>query len=238
MQKTYLITGANSDIGAELCRMALQSGNRVIALYHVNRSRLDALSEYGDALTPVVTDFTSGSSVEKFINDNKHILEGVDSLISLAAKRDKIQYGGISADNLMDHFLVNVIPHVLLMQFLGSRMAERGWGRIVFGSSIGVKFGGGDDSYCYSLSKYAGEIVPKIAKKWSASNVLTNIVRIGVTDTEAFRLIGADAVKLRSNFVPMKRLAQPKEIADTIFWLASDKNTYITGQTIAVSGGE
>jgi len=238
MEKTYLITGANSDIGAEVCRMALQSGNRVIALYHVNRSRLDGLSEYGDALTPVVSDFTSGCGVEGFISDNKHILKGVDSFVSLAAMRDKVQFGEITAGDLMDHFSANVIPHVLLMQFLGPYMVDRGWGRILVGSSIGVRFGGGDDSYCYSLSKYAGELIPKIAKKWSASNVLTNIVRIGITDTKAFRSIGTDRVLSRSNLVPMQRLAQPKEIADSIYWLASEQNTYITGQTIAVSGGE
>ena len=52
------------------------------------------------------------------------------------------------------------------MQFLGAQMALKQWGRIVIGSSIGVKFGGGDDSYCYSLSKMASELIPKAARSF------------------------------------------------------------------------
>ena len=109
---------------------------------------------------------------------------------------------------------------------------------MVIGSSIGVKFGGGDDSYCYSLSKIAGELIPKVAKNWSAFDVLVNVARIGVTDTEALRAIGDSGVMARSKLIPMKRLAQPEEMASTIYWFASEQNTYVTGQVIPISGGE
>ena len=74
--------------------------------------------------------------------------------------------------------LIYTIPLVLTIQELGNTMSDNGYGRIVIGSSIGIKFGGSNNSFCYSLTKLASEILPKISKNWVASNVLSNVVRI------------------------------------------------------------
>ena len=134
--------------------------------------------------------------------------------------------------------LLNTIPTILLIQYLGNSMSKKGWGRIVVGSSIGVKFGGGIDTYCYSVTKYATELIPSISKQWYENNVLVNVVRIGVTDTRKFREIGEDRIEKRVKLVPMQRLAKVEEIAKSIYHLGSAENTYITGQIVAVSGGE
>ena len=117
-------------------------------------------------------------------------------------------------------------------------MSKKGWGRIVVSSSIGVNFGGGERTYCYSITKYASELIPSIAKKWSENNVLVNVVRIGATNTEKFREIGKQEIENRRKLIPMQRLAESKEIGKAIYWLGSDENTYITGQIIPISGGE
>ena len=83
-------------------------------------------------------------------------------------------------------------------------MKKQGYGRIVIGSSIGVKFGGGIKSYCYSLTKFASEILPQISKSWVASNVLSNIVRIGVTNTSSMQ---NENLVQRCNLIPIKRPA-------------------------------
>ena len=59
---------------------------------------------------------------------------------------------------------MNTIPSVLAVQELGEAMSEQGYGRIVIGSSIGVKFGGGIKSYCYSLTKFASELLHKFRR--------------------------------------------------------------------------
>ena len=51
----------------------------------------------------------------------------------------------------MEHYTVNTIPLVLTIQELGNTMSDNGYGRIVIGSSIGIKFGGSNNSFCYSL---------------------------------------------------------------------------------------
>ena len=166
------------------------------------------------------------------MNINKHQIK---AFISLASLRKNVQYGKISITDLNDHFFVNTIPSVLAVQELGEAMSKQGYGRIVIGSSIGVKFGGGLKSYCYSLTKFASELLPQISKSWVASNVLSNIVRIGVTDTSSMQ---NENLVQRCNLIPIKRPASPIEIANFLVWLNSDKNTYISNQLIPISGGE
>ena len=83
--------------------------------------------------------------------------------------------------------------------------------------------------------KLASEILPKISKNWVASNVLSNVVRIGVTNTSSMR---SEDLSLRSDLIPIKRPANPIEIASFLVWLGSNENTYISHQVIPISGGE
>jgi len=235
-QRTVLVTGANSDIGAELCRYFLDNGDNVIAMIN---SSSDNLEELSNRLSEIVKlDFSNSVNVENFIKNRDELLSSIDIFISLASVRKSVNYGSISSSDLISHFTINTIPTILLIQYLGNSMSKKGWGRIVVGSSIGVKFGGGIDTYCYSVTKYATELIPSISKQWYENNVLVNVVRIGVTDTRKFREIGEDRIEKRVKLVPMQRLAKVEEIAKSIYHLGSAENTYITGQIVAVSGGE
>ena len=118
-------------------------------------------------------------------------------------------------------------------------MLERKWGRILNCSSIGVKFGGGGNSYNYAFSKNCLEFIPNAHKEWANRNVLINNLRIGVTNTKIHKRMRRQAnIKKRINLIPMKRMAQPKEIANYIINSVIDENSYMTGQTINISGGE
>ena len=88
------------------------------------------------------------------------------------------------------------------------------------------------------MTKYASELIPNIAKKWAKNNVLYNVVRIGVTDTKRMRNDGENKLRKRAGMGPMQRPASPAEIANLVYWLSSDQNTYITGETVSISGGE
>jgi len=235
-QRTVLVTGANSDIGAELCHYFLDNGDNVIAMVNSSSDNLEKLS---NRLSEIVKlDFSNSVNVENFIKNRDELLSSIDIFISLASVRKSVNYGSISSSDLISQFTINTIPTILLIQYLGNSMSKKGWGRIVVGSSIGVKFGGGMDTYCYSVTKYATELIPSISKQWSENNVLINVVRIGVTDTRKFREIGKDKIEKRVKLVPMQRLAKVEEIAKSIYYLGSAENTYITGQIVAVSGGE
>lgn len=133
---------------------------------------------------------------------------------------------------------VGALSNFILMGSIGPAMAQRGWGRIVIGSSIGVKFGGGVDSFAYALANHASEFLPRSVRDWTASRVLTNVVRIGVTNTPLHNSFPDRDFQQRVKLVPLKRAATTAEIAGFITWYGSEQNTYVSGQTVAISGGE
>jgi len=234
--KWTLVTGASSDIGLETIKLLLKKNELVWGIYKSNFSKLESLKKkYTKNLFLSKYDFLELEELNSYINEIKKFRHSIKSFISLASLRNSVKYGEISISDLMKHYTVNTIPLVLTIQELGNTMSDNGYGRIVIGSSIGIKFGGSNNSYCYSLTKSATEILPNISKNWVASNVLSNVVRIGVTDTLSMR---NEDLSLRSNLIPIKRPANPIEIANFLIWLGSDENTYISHQIISISGGE
>ena len=234
----YLITGANSDIGVAWIQKIVDSGGSVIAVHRNLGSKLASISHnYPSSVDLYKLDFSDYKQVDNLLYLVEERKNEVDSFISLAALREETPYEKISRIDLMKHFEVNVVPTVFIVQKLGESMSQRDWGRIVIGSSIGVKFGGGTSSFCYSFTKHCSEFIPNIAKKWSKNNVLYNVLRIGVTTTSTMQKRGTD-LKQRTKLIPMQRLAKPEEVAKQIHWLASEYNTFVTNQIISIAGGE
>jgi len=236
--KIFLITGANSDIGVACIRKIVDSGDAVIAVHRRLGSNLSSLhSKYHSKIELVKFDFSNDSQIGGIIEFVEKRKNKIDSFISLAALREEIPYEETSRTDLIRHFQVNVVPNVFIVQKLGESMSQRGWGRIVIASSIGIKFGGGTSSFCYSMTKHCSEFIPNIAKDWSKNNVLYNILRIGVTNTSSIKKNKSD-LQQRTMLIPMQRLAEPEEISKQIHWRDSGDNTFITNQTISISGGE
>jgi 3-oxoacyl-[acyl-carrier protein] reductase len=236
---TFLITGANSDIGIAVIRQILKSGGRVIGIHRSLSEDLSRIKKENQSSVELLeVDFLERRRVDWFLNEISNNRHDIDSLITLAALRVEIPYGELSRDQLVQHFEVNVVSPVLITQAVIKGMRKKKWGRILIGSSIGVKFGGGTSTFPYSLTKHCSEFVPNSARKWAKDNVLYNVLRIGFTDTSTMRAGDPNSFESREALIPMARAANVEEIAHTIYWLASDQNTYITMQTISVAGGE
>jgi 3-oxoacyl-[acyl-carrier protein] reductase len=117
-------------------------------------------------------------------------------------------------------------------------MVRRGWGRIVNVSSIWGKISKAHRA-SYSASKFAIDgMTVALAAEHTADGVLANSVAPGFIDTELTRSIlsESDRAALIAE-VPARRLGQPDEVARLVRWLASEENTYISGQNIAIDGG-
>ena len=117
-------------------------------------------------------------------------------------------------------------------------MIKAKYGRILHCSSIGVKFGGGINTYTYSLAKHCLEFIPQHYKINSKANVLYNVLRIGVTDTKIHKKISKKNLKSRVEKIPLGRIGKPDEIAQYIYFLSSNNNSFITNQVLSISGGE
>ena len=117
-------------------------------------------------------------------------------------------------------------------------MIKKRWGRILLSSSIGTKFGGGNSTYYYSLSKFMNEFIPSEFRRKYAKYILYNVLQIGVTDTKIHKKISSKNLKSRIKLIPIQKIASTKEVAKKILFLSSEKNTLIHNQVLNISGGE
>lgn len=238
LMKQLFITGASSDIGLAVCRLYLDKGFRIVAHYHKGQPAFMELAEASENVTPLQIDLSDPANLEQAIAEKPELFAATDVLINAAAIFEPAPFREITAEAVLKALTVNLLPGLVLMREIAPKMVERGWGRIVNLSSIGVKFGGGSASFAYALSKHAMEFTPADHTAWAARNVFINTLRIGVTDT---RFHGADPDKnmdKRISLIPAGRMATPEEMAKSIYWFGSKENAFTTGQTIAIAGGE
>ena len=232
--RTAVIVGAASHIGRAVVTRYLASGYRVRAFVGpTGPEGLEGLS----AVAITSLDLSDLSAVEQCL-DNHADVRDADALILLAADVRATALPTASADDLMRAVSIGALSGFLFMGAAGPAMKELGYGRIVTGSSIGVRFGGGTDSFAYALSRHTAEFIPQEARMWARHGVLTNVIRIGVTDTAAHSAFPGRDLAQRVGLIPAGRAATVDEVADYLHWHGSEANTFVTGQLLAISGGE
>ncbi|MDP3726666.1 MAG: SDR family oxidoreductase [bacterium] len=232
------IGGASSDIGLALCRQYLSHGYKVIAHYCNGQPDFFSLVERSSQITALQIDFADPKNLERMIVKNNKIFLATDVIVCAQGLLDPAPFSVITAEAIWRSMVVNLVPGLLLMRTVVPAMINRGWGRVVHVSSIGVKFGGSKSSFCYALSKHATELMPSDHKIWAANDVFVNTLRIGVTDTRIHRRDVNKSMHDRIALIPCGRMATPEEIAKAIFWYGSEENTFTTGQVVTIAGGE
>ena len=128
------------------------------------------------------------------------------------------------------------MPLMIIRNSLNN-MIKNNYGRIINTSSVGVKFGGGGNTFSYSLSKHINEFIPGYIRKLCSKNILYNTLRIGVTDTKLHNKIKNKSLKQRIKLIPMKKIATTDDITEYIFYLIVHNN-FIANELINITGGE
>ena len=162
----------------------------------------------------------------------------INSFVNLVGYIDNKSFLKTDLNSQIKSISINTLIPNLIKRSLISNMIKLKFGRILDVSSIGVKYGGSEFTYNYALSKHALEFIPSFFKNLTKENILTNILRVGVVDTKLLRKIKGKNITQRKKLIPIKRMATAKEISNSIYDLSSDKNTYISGEIITISGGE
>lgn len=231
--KTVLILGASSDIGKPLVEKFIKQGWFVFA--HINNN-IKNLSKIKKNIKIIKCDLNKQNEVKKLIkitSSNK-----IASFINLVGYLDNISFQKTNLKNLIKSLTINTLIPNLVKRSLLRSMKKLKFGRILDVSSIGVKYGGSENTYNYSFSKHALEYIPSFLKDLTKYNILSNVLRVGVVNTKLLKKIKGKNINKRKNLIPLKRLADVKEISETIYNLSSEKNTYISGETISIAGGE
>ena len=240
--KTALVTGASGGIGSAIVERLIKAGASVALHYHTSEERVLQLQKlYGDNICYLTrADFADTQSVQEVLDDVWSWKQKIDILINNAALIEPVEsIDNISEQDLIKAMKVNFIAPFLLAKKVLQKMNHEGYGRITSISSIAVKYAGSPQMAHYMASKAALEAgMLALAKHAATSGVLVNVVRAGVTKTDAHQRIGRDDLSARESLIPIGRAADPSEIAEVVAFLVSPLNTYMTGAIVPVAGGE
>ena len=239
MSNNVLILGASSDIGKELIKIFSQNNYSITAHCNTNNKSLIKISKKFKKIKIIKKNFSNFNS--KALNNfcKKKLNNEYSIFINLVGYMEKKTYLESDLESLIKSIKINALVPTLILKNVIKKMIKRQYGRILNCSSIGVKFGGGLNSYNYSFSKHTSEFIPSIFKDLAKENILYNNLRIGFTKTKIHKKIKSKIdIKKRTSLIPINRAAKKEEIAEYIYFLVSKKNSYMTNQTISASGGE
>ena len=239
-KKSVLILGGSSDIGVEVVKIFLQLEWKITAHFFKNKKKLEVLRKNSKDLNIIKFNFSNYNNLDVERLMAKKFNGKYDSIINLIGYVDYKGFENTNLRSILRSISTNAIIPILIEKMILKKMLSQNWGRILNCSSIGVKFGGGTNSYNYSLSKHCLEFIPSNYKNWAKRNVFINNLRIGVTNTKIHKKMKRKKLKMkkRLKLIPINRMAEPKEISAYIASLVTESNSYMTGQTLTVSGGE
>lgn len=239
--KTVLITGASRGIGASCAKRFAKAGFSVIVHYNKNEGMAqnicDEVIKKGGKAIALQADLANPAEIEELAKKATEWNGGVDVLVNNAGLAMYKMLCDTTTHDLDTLFAVNIRSMMLLSKALLPHMIHRKEGRIINLSSIwGIT--GASCEVAYSATKAAVIGFTKaLAKELGPSGILVNCVAPGVIDTDMNAILDDETKAALCEETPLGRMGSPEEIAETVFYLASDASRYITGQVISPNGG-
>lgn len=239
--KVAMITGSGRGIGEAMAvHFASQGASVVLADmdFASAAAAADGICQRGGRAIAVRLDVANRDDVDAGVREALETYGRVDILVNNAAINFFTAVEEVT-DAEWDAILgVNVRGVYNCTRGVIPSMKSNKWGRIVNISSSAGKMGGPISSIHYSASKAAVICMTKsFAMHLAASNITVNSVCPGVVGTDMVRLL-PDAARARAiETIPLRRFAEPAEIARAAAFLCSDDASYITGEVLDVNGG-
>lgn len=236
MSKTVLITGASRGIGAATAELFAEEGYNVIINYLNNEEAAVRLAEK-----------TGGTAMKADVSDIGQMSKFVDEVIEKYKKIDVlVNNAGISVHGLFDMvppedvkrlFDVNVFGMFNTTRLVLPHMIRRKYGAIINIASMWGEVGASCEVH-YSASKAAVIGFTKaLAKETGPSGITVNCVSPGFITTDMNSCYSKEEIDEIKEEIPLDRLGDSHDIAETVLFLASGKASFITGQVIGVNGG-
>jgi 3-oxoacyl-[acyl-carrier protein] reductase len=239
--KTALVTGGSRGIGRAAALRLAADGARVAVNYVANESEAartaGEITAAGGTATIVQGDVANPDDVARMVSDTRRAFGPIDLLVHSAGISIVEPASDVTWKTWRKTMDVNLDGTFHVVYAVKDEMIERRYGRIVLLSSIAA-LRERENQVHYSASKAAVIAMTRcLAQAWAKHNIRINCVCPGLIDTDMAQTLSPETRQSIVANTPMGRLGQPEEIANAIRFLLSDEASFMTGQSVVVSGG-
>lgn len=241
--KVALVTGASKGIGAEIALQLAAGGAAVAVNYASSQQGADAvvakIVAQGGKAVAVRGNLAEASGAAAVVAETVRALGPIDILVNNAGVYEFAALDGISPEHFHKHFDLNVLGLLLVSQEAVRHFNPAG-GSIVNISS-GVSTILPPNSAVYTATKASVDAITGVlAKELAPKHIRVNAVNPGMIATEGVVSAGLNEGDMRGwieSVTPMGRIGKVEEIAAAVAFFASDAASYVTGETLHVTGG-
>mgnify|MGYP006405839585 CR=1 FL=1 len=242
-----IITGGGRGIGAETAKLFAQHGYAVSINYKSNEESANrvaqSIRENGGKCIVVQANVANEVDVKSLFETTERELGAVSVLVNNAGiLKAQSRLEDMSAERINEILINNVTSYFLCAKQAVKRMSTKygGSGGAIINVSSGASRSGSPNEYIdYAASKGAIDTMTKgLSIEVAGEGIRVNCVRPGLIYTDMHADGGErERIERLKNIIPLKRGGQPKEVAEAIYWFASDKSSFSTGNFIDVTGG-
>ena len=242
--KTVLLTGCASGIGRSTAEQFASAG-AIVYGGDINErdgaAAIEAICRSGGKAEFVKVDLTDGASIDAFVDDVLGRIGGAPDIVASVAGVDRVKPFLENTPADWDLLVkVNYVGPVRLVHRLLPKMIENRGGKIIMVASDAGRVGSSGETFYAGTKGATIAFAKSLAREMARSGITCNVVAPGPTDTPLFNDTIPVGSKLRDSLIksiPLRRLAQPVEIANVILFFACAATDYMTGQVLSVSGG-
>jgi len=241
--KVAVVTGASKGIGAEIAKQLAAEGAKVVVNYASSKSGADkvvtAIIGAGGKAIAVQGDVAKKADIERLFAETKQAYGHVDILVNNAGIYEFAPLEQITEEHFHKQFNLNVLGLLLTTQEALKHFNPAGASVVNISSLVSTlapAYGS-----VYSATKGAVDtITGSLAKELGARKIRVNAVRPGLVETEGTHTSGFTSGEFHDQYIknaPLGRIGQPRDIAAAVTYLASDDSSWVSGETLLVSGG-
>ena len=240
-RKVVLVTGGSRGIGKEVAEVYAENGYDVVINYVSDKTDIEGIKKEfegkGVKCLLVKADVSKAEDVEKMVEESIKEFGKIDVLVNNAGITRDTLLMRMSEEDFDKVIEINLKGTYLVTKAVTKYMMKKRSGSIInLASVVGLVGNAGQCNYSASKAGIIG-FTKSVAKELASRNIRANAVAPGFIATDMTSVL-SDSVKENINAqIPLKRMGTAREVAEVIYFLGSDKSSYITGQVINIDGG-
>ena len=240
-RKVVLVTGGSRGIGREVAEVYAENGYDVVINYVSDKTDVEGIKkefeEKGVKCLLVKADVSKAEDVDNMVEEAIKQFGKIDVLVNNAGITRDTLLMRMSEEDFDKVIEINLKGTYLVTKAVTKYMMKKRQGSIInLASVVGVVGNAGQTNYAASKAGIIG-FTKSVAKELASRNIRANAVAPGFIETDMTSVLSDSVKENISTQIPLKRMGTAREVAEVIYFLGSDKSSYITGQVINIDGG-